>query len=352
MATPSSIPATMRAWQFSSTRGGLEKNLQLNTAAKLPPHDARALGQDKVLVQVLAMAVNPVDYKLAELPLVGRFAIKKPSSPGLDFAGRVAAKGEADSPVEVGQLVFGRLDQPTKFGTLAEYTVARSATLAWVPEGVEIQNAACLGTAALTAYQCIEPNVKKGDGSRVFINGGSGGTGCWGIQIAKQLGCYVVTSCSGKNEQLCRSLGADEVLDYTKTDVLEALKESASFGQKFDLVVDNVGNSNALYWQCHRFTSPGAKYVQVGTKIGGTSGLSMVLKRIWPSFLGGGKRDYQIMMVQSDKGQLEQIGKWMLQGKVKPVVDQVFPMQDAPKAFERLKTSRAKGKIVVTVKEG
>src|ERR1700744_1212146 len=109
-----SVPSTMRAWQFSSTRGGLEKNLGLNSLAPVPPHDARSLGKDGVLVKVLAASLNPVDHKIAEIPIVGRFAVGMPASPGLDFAGRVAAAGD-HSGVKVGQLVFGRLDGPTRF---------------------------------------------------------------------------------------------------------------------------------------------------------------------------------------------------------------------------------------------
>ncbi|KIX92638.1 uncharacterized protein Z520_11667 [Fonsecaea multimorphosa CBS 102226] len=414
------LPPTMRAWQFTSTHGGLEKNLFLNNSAPLPvpPHDAaKSLGPDRVLVQVVAAALNPVDYKIAELPVVGRLAIKTPSSPGLDFAGRVVAVGNtppghtgppvpfpaagpvSDSPttpagaasaasgsdVKVGQLVFGRLDSPTQFGTLAEYTVARRAGLAAVPEGVTLQDAAGVATVGLTAYQAIVPNVPTEGGiegggggsssggkrprpSRVFINGGSGGVGVWAIQIAKALGCYVVASCSGRNAELCKSLGADEVLDYTQQDVLGALKkmsttpDTTSTGvssssspyessNKFDLVVDNVGNSDALYWQCHHFTTPRAKYVQVGAGISASAALQMVMKMLWPGFLGGGKRKLHVLMVSSDAAQLARIAGWMAQRKVKAVVDEVVPMEDAPRAFEKLKTGHARGKIVVAVSE-
>ncbi|KAI1610356.1 NADH oxidase [Exophiala viscosa] len=356
MASQSSlkIPSTMRACQFSSTKGGLEKNLVLNESASLPPHDDRALGKDKALVQVLAASLNPVDYKLVELPVVGRLAVKTPSSPGLDLAGRVIALGAANTAagLEVGQLVFGRLDQPTQFGTLAEYTVAPVGALAKIPEGVTVQDAACVGTAGLTAYQSIAPNVKRGSGSRVFINGGSGGTGVWGIQIAKALGCHVVTSCSGKNAQFCKELGADEVVDYTSEDVLEALKKKVGVsGQKFDLVVDNVGTSAGLYWNCHLFTNDGAKFVVVGADPSGRTAYEMATKMLWPGFLGGGKRKMEVMMVQGKREQLGEIGTWLKEGKVKAVVDQIFRMEDAAKAFERLKTNRAKGKIVVAVSE-
>lgn len=99
------------------------------------------------------------------------------------------------------------------------------------------------GVAGLTAYQSIVPRVKQGD--RVFINGGSGGVGCFGIQLAKVVGCHVTTSCSERNVELCRRLGADGVVDYTKVSVADALKEK---GWKFDHVVDNVGTNEELIW--------------------------------------------------------------------------------------------------------
>ena len=159
----------MPAWQFTSTHGGLEKSLVFNSSAPLPPHSSKALGKDGALVKALAMSLNPVDYKLAELPPVGRFSITKPSSPGLDFAGKVVATGTNTSATEMqGKIVFRRLAQPVQHGTLAGYTVAPARTLATVPAGVKYSDAACVATAGLTAYQSIAPNVKKG---------GSGGFG-------------------------------------------------------------------------------------------------------------------------------------------------------------------------------
>ncbi|KAJ9607181.1 hypothetical protein H2200_008253 [Cladophialophora chaetospira] len=346
-----SIPSVMTAWHFTSAQGGLDKNLTLNTSAPLPSHDATSLGKDKVLVQVLATSLNPVDHKIVEIPVAGRFVVKTPASPGLDFAGRVAAAGN-ETGLKNGQLVFGRLDGPTQFGTLAEYTVAPKPGVAPLPEGLDPKDAACAGTAGLTAYQCIVPNIKRNAGDRVFINGGSGGTGTFGIQIAKAVGCYVTTSCSARNVELCKALGADEVIDYTKDDVVEAVKKSAENGGKFDLIVDNVGNSGKLYWQCHHFTSQQAKYVQVGAPASAYSALDMAMKFLWPGLIGGGKRQFQFWQVSSKPEQLEEIGRWMAEGKVKAVVEEVFSMQDARKAFEKLRTGRTKGKVVVVVKDG
>jgi alkaline phosphatase D len=215
-----------------------------------------------------------------------------------------------------------------------------------LPEGVEVDDAATIGIVGLTEIQAIKPNVKEGD--KVFINGGSGGTGVYGIQIAKALGCHVTTSCSTANIELCKSLGADEVIDYKTTDVTKALVEK---GQVFSLVVDNVGLTADLYKQSASYLLPAGKFVQVGagSSMGGLGQIASNM--LLPSFLGGGKRKYQMLMTSPSAEDLRQLGSWMKEGKVKAVHDEVFEWEDAPNAFARLRTGRAKGKIVVHVKQ-
>ena len=348
---PPSIPTTMKAWQFSQTTGGIEKNLKLNNSASLPPK-ANSLAADQVLVKVLSASLNPVDQKFAEVPVLGSLIIKKPSSPAIDFAGRVVASGPNSKKVSTedlkpDQLVFGRLESPTQFGTLAEYTIVPRSGCVPLTEGVSVDDAACIGTAALTAYQCIVPNIKSGD--RVFINGGSGGVGSFGIQIAKVKGCYVVTSCSGVNVELCKSLGADEVIDYKSKDVVAELKKLP----KFDLVVDNVGTPSQMYWQAHNFTKAGTKYVQVGGGLSLGEIYELLSRMMWPGILGGGQRPFEFLGLANNYDQFQEIAGWMAEGKVKALIDEVYGMEDKGpvKAFERLRTGRAKGKIVVRVAE-
>ena len=211
---------------------------------------------------------------------------------------------------------------------------------ALLPDGVSIEDASCVGTVGLTAYQAIVPYVKDGD--NVFVNGGSGGTGVFAIQVAKALGCHVSTTCSTPNVKLCQDLGADEVIDYKSSNIIDELEKSA---RKYDLIVDNVGSSPALYWQAKKYAKLGAKFVQVGVE---PSHLMDILKRmIWPGFLGGPRLRYGFLLVKNEQSQLRHIGDWMKEGKVKAVKDSVFAYEDAPKSFDRLKTGRARGKIVV-----
>jgi len=338
-------PSVMKAWQYTNTRGGLEKNLHLNHASPPPPPPAP--GSQQVLIEVISMAVNPADYKIPELPLVGRLLIKKPASPGLDFCGRVVSCADDTDTLKPGELVFGRLDRPYQFGTLGQFITAPRSGIVPLPPGVDVDHAAAIGTAGLSAYQSIVPYVKGGD--RIFINGGSGGVGIFAIQIAKILGCHVVVSCSSTNAQLCESLGADEVIDYRNLDVSQALK---SRGQVFDLVVDNVSGPHDLYKASDHFLRENARFVQVGAADDSLWGIWTML-RSWllPTFLGGGQHSWRFLQVKNSSDELAQIGQWVREGKIKVLHDSVFPFEDAPKAYKKLKTGRAKGKIVVRITE-
>jgi len=329
----------MRAWQYSSTKGGLEKNLKINPSAPVPKPKP-----DQHLVQIIATALNPVDYKPAEIPGVARFAITKPATPCIDFAGSIV-RPATGSPLKAGQLVFGVSgSSPLAGGALSEFSVSGINSTVALPDSVDPVDAATVGVAALTAYQSIVPRVKKGD--KIFINGGSGGTGVFGIQFAKVVGCHVTTTCSATNVELCKSLGADDVVDYKKVSVLEALKAN---GHKFDHAVDNVGTNKELLWHCHEFMQSGAVYVVVGGEPS-LGNLADTLKRkVWPGFLGGMQGKVVGFWPQQKSEDLQQIGEWMNTGKVKTVIDQKFLFEQAPQVFEKLKTGRARGKIVIDV---
>lgn len=326
----------MRAWQYNNFKSGIDDALRLNPAARVPKPTA-----NQHLVQILATALNPVDYKPAET-FLNRF-ISKPATPGIDYAGRLITPA-AGSKLKPGQLVFG-VAGTSAFagGSLAEYAIVKSEGALAIPEGVDLTDAATIGVAGITAYQCIVPFVKPG--SRVFLNGGSGGTGVFGIQIAKAKGCFVATACSTANVDLCRSLGADAVIDYKKQNVVDAL---AAMPQKFDHVVDNVGDFG-IYFRAHEFTKPGAVFMEIA----GSPTLSFfgnsLRARLQPRFLGGGQRQLKTMFAQMRINEFQELVDWMKEGKIKTVIDTRFAFEDAPKAFTKLKTGRANGKIVVDV---
>jgi len=333
-----SIPSTFRSWQFSSSSGGLEKNLKLNPSTPLPKAKP-----NHHLVQVIAASLNPVDFKLAENQVAIHF-IHKPATPGIDFAGRIVTPADG-SPFKSGQLIFGAASlSAAAGGALSEFAWVPQDSAVAVPDGLSPVDACTAPVAGLTAYQTIVPRVKKGD--KIFLNGGSGGVGVFGIQIAKTLGCHVTTTCSTANVEFCKSLGADEVVDYRRTNVVDAL---VAGGHKFDHVVDNIGADLELYWRCHEYTKADAVFISIA----GAPTLSYLFQVIkvktWPGFLGGGKRKREGFLAQPVKADLEQLGAWMKEGKVKAVIDQKFAFENAVEAFAKLKTGRAKGKIVVEV---
>jgi NADPH:quinone reductase-like Zn-dependent oxidoreductase len=335
--------ATMKAWQFTSATGGLDKNLYqpASGAPKPRPYD------DQILVEVHSMALNPADYKVPELGMIARPLISMPAIPGMDFSGRVAELGSKVDWARVGEMVYGTYTGSLGKGTLAQYVAVGREMVIGTPEGVDVDDAATIGVAGLTAYQAVKPYVEEGKGNKVFVNGGSGGTGVWTIQIAKALGCHVTASCSTANIDLCKSLGADEVLDYKKEDIVEQLKAS---GEVFHLIVDNIGTPANLYKASDAFLVPGGTFAQVGAGVGFAPAVQIATSAFLPNFLGGGKNKYQMVICKTRFEELGQLGKWMKEGKVKAVIDEKFAWEDAPMAFEKLKLGRTKGKIVVKVK--
>ncbi|PVI02242.1 GroES-like protein [Periconia macrospinosa] len=334
--------STMKAWQFKTANGGIEKNLFLSDAGV----DIPKITDNEVLVEVYAAALNPVDYKLPEMGLLAKVAVPSPCTPGRDFCGKVVKRGSKANSFEVGEMVFGAYTATSGHGSLAQYVSVTEETIASMPEGLQVDDAAGIGVAGLTAYQSIKPYVKDGD--KVFINGGSGGTGVFCIQIAKLLGCHVTVTCSSANADLCKSIGADEIIDYKLVDIVNALQEK---GQVFKLAVDNVGTPANLYKVSHNFLAPDGQFIQVGASSGIGTFAHVASNMFVPSFLGGGKRKYRLEITKFNTEELAEIGKWMKEGKIQAVTDSTFDFNDVPKAFEKLRTGRTKGKIVVHVKK-
>lgn len=293
------------------------------------------------------MSLNPVDYKIPELGLISKAVVSTPAAPGLDFCGKVVASHPANDTYTMGQMVFGRLEKMAKNGTLAEYVVASEGGIAPLPAvGVEIDDAAAVGTAALTAYQAVVPFLKGMESPAVFINGGSGGVGTWAIQFAKLMGAEVSVSCSGASKELATGLGAEHVLDYTQMDIVEGLR---SVGPVYDLFIDAVGVPASLYKESEHFLKPTGRFAQVALAANAASSMQMMDRMFRPTWMGGGKRLYSFIGVKCRQDNLIQIGKWMSEGKVKAVIDEVFEYEDAPNAVAKLKSGHAKGKIVVHV---
>ncbi|KAK0641883.1 zinc-binding dehydrogenase-domain-containing protein, partial [Cercophora newfieldiana] len=166
------------------------------------------------------------------------------------------------------------------------------------------------------------------------------------IQVAKVLGCHVTVSCSPGKKELCERLGADEIIDYTQGKLVEELKKK---GKVFALVVDNAFSPLDLYTAANEFLIPGRRFVQVGAgfsraMIGGIMSRAMV-----PRILGGGRNPYEIFMIKNDRKASEQLARWVAEGKLEVVIEQAYEFEQAREAFEKLKSGRCFGKLVVRV---
>lgn len=329
------LPETMRAARrFRS--GRLETAIQVGSDVPLPKL-ASDLPDEHVLVKVHFTALNPIDLKFPESPIISKFL--NTTIPCLDFAGTVVSS--RSSRFKICEAIFGQT-QPPNFGACAEYIVVDAQHCAKVPEGVELEDAATIGIAGLMAYQSIVPFVKAND--RIFINGGSGGVGTYGIQIAQAIGCSVVVACSGKNAELCKGLGADYVIDYRKQDVADALEKS---NEQFDLIVDNVFPNLDIYWRCHKFLRPDRRYVTTAIRPEVGFAWNALKVFLWPTALGGGRRTFSIAARKSSTADYEQIAAWIQDGTVKPAIEHVYAIEDVAEAFERLRSGRVRGKLVV-----
>jgi NADPH:quinone reductase-like Zn-dependent oxidoreductase len=340
----------MRAWQYTSAKKPFETSINL-IDTPLPSVPKTSGTKPCILVQVHAAGLNPADYKLPVTPILSSLIIKTPAIPGLDFSGTVVEiPVGCKTDLKPGDAVFGRLDWPYQNGTLAEYTLTLLNGTVKLPSETSFVQGAAMSTAAVTAYQSLEPYIKPGDA--VFIDGGSGGVGSFTIQIAKLLGAsHVTVTCSPANEERVRSLGADEVINYREGNVLQQLKTIAKDkGRLYDHVVENVPSVNRLYEEAHHYLKPGGNFVQVAAMDESIRGVFIMAKRaLLPKWLGGGKRRWIFLTAKNDLPTFQKLANWVEKGQLNIDIDSEFEFEETRKAIEKLRSGRAKGKIVVKV---
>lgn len=354
----------MRAWVYHHAKGGIETAMKLVPDYPVPEsfrtllHSHSNKGSEAILVRVLAASLNPVDYKLPELPLVGGFLHKRPATPAVDFCGRVIRSSKADSSVFTpGQLVAGTLPVLVQHGALAEYAVAFSDRVVPVPAGVSVEQAATIGVCGGTVWTALVPQIEAAQKKsaspkdlRVFINGGSGGIGSFAIPVAKALGCHVTTTCStGNVEHVRNTLGADNLIDYKTSNVADALVHKAQADGPFDVAFDSIGMTFDIYKAADAFLVDGMAFPRIGVD----SILDGVRITLQPRLLGGGKHASPFVNGDATSERLQQVVDLMAQGKLKVPLDgdAVVPFEDVPRAYTRLKSHRTRGKIVVRVSE-
>jgi len=320
---------------ISYKRYGSPDVLQYEEVIKLVP------GDDEVLIRVRAAAVNPYDWHFMRgEPYPVRIAaggLRKPkdSRLGADVAGEIEAVGRNITQFKPGDGVFGCCK-----GAFAEYACASESKLARKPDNVTFEQAASVPIAAFTALQGLRDKGKLQPGQKVLVNGAAGGVGTFAVQIAKSFGAEVTGVCSTRNVEMVRSIGADQVVDYTQ----ENFTTSA---RRYDVILDCVGNHT--FSQCRRVLNPRGIYVGAG----GTSDnwmigpLTSAIKALVLSWFVSQKQ--VMVLAKASQEDLVIMGQLMASGKVTPVIDKRYSLCQVPDAIRYLEAGHARGKVVITL---
>jgi NADPH:quinone reductase-like Zn-dependent oxidoreductase len=306
---------------------------------RLQEVDMPVMSADGVLVRVLAASVNPLDWlsmrgePLLMRPMTG-FPRPKRTVPGVDVAGVVERVGANVTGMQPGDEVFGWC-----WGTFAEYVCGGEQDLAPKPEGLSFTEAAAVPLAAQTALQALRDHGKLQPGQRVLVNGAAGGVGTFAVQVAKALGAYVAGVCSTKNVEMVRSLGADEVVDYTAEDFTHKK-------QGYDLVLDTVGNRSLS--RMRRALAPHGALVVVGAGGGRLLGpLSQMLRaRLLSPFVG---QSVVTFMAKQSRQDLLTLKQMIDEGKVRPVIERTYSLAEAAEAVRHVGAHHARGKVVLSL---
>lgn len=289
-------------------------------------------GPDDVLVQVHASSVNPKDWKL-------NYNIARVATPmlagklrplfGDDLAGTVVAIGSRVTDLEIGDAVYG-MDMRLRTASLAEQALIARKRIARKPQSLSFAQAAAMPLAAQTALQGLRKGGGR-EGSRVLIIGASGGVGTFAVQIAKAQGMHVTGVCSGRNSDFVRELGADAVIDYTAGDY----RQSAG---PFDLVFDVTSYESPL--SCAAMLEPKGRFISTGGDLWSMVGT--------PLYRALGKRAGTVV-VESYSEDLETLADMVERGQLKPVIDSEFNLAESEQAYQRSRTGRCRGKVVIKV---
>jgi len=298
-------------------------------------------GDNEVLIRVRAASVNPADWRLLRgAPYILRMlfglrtpSITRPGRLGVDVAGQVEAVGRSVTQFKPGDDVFGACR-----GALAEYACASEPKLAVKPDNVTFEQAASVPVAALTALQGLRDKGQIQPGQKVLINGAAGGVGTFAVQIAKWFGAEVTGVCSTRNVDMVGSLGADRVIDYTQEDFTNS-------GQRYDLILDNVGNHSLS--ACRRVLDAKGILVIAGGPKKGWIVLVRALKALVLSCFVSQKMLFFIARINT--ADLTLVGKLIEAGKVTPVIDKRYRLNEVPEAVRYLEEGHARGKVVITL---
>jgi NADPH:quinone reductase-like Zn-dependent oxidoreductase len=314
------------------TRYGPPDVVEIADVEKPVPND------DEVLIAIRAASINAFDWRaIGGTPFLVRmmFGLRRPKDTrlGVDVSGVVEAVGKNVTAFKPGEAVLGNCR-----GAFAEYRCAKESALQIKPDNVTFEQAACLPLAGFTALQ----GLRKGGiraGQNVLINGAGAGVGSLAVPIAKALGAHVTGVTRARNAQMVRSIGADEVIDYTREDF-------ARLGQRYDLILDCHATRPLL--ACRRVLNPGGAYVMIGGPI--TSSIDPLLLAIkCPVLSWFGSRKFRLLMAKRSPEDLATLIGLAKDGKLAPVIDRRYRLSEIREAIRHVMEGNIAGKVVITM---
>ena len=298
--------------------------------------DRPAPAHGQVLLRVRAASVNPADWHAIRgrpflVRMVG-YGLRTPThgTPGTDVAGVVEAVGADVTGLQPGDEVFGWAR-----GSYAEFATARADRLALKPGTITFEQAAAVPTAGVTALQGLRDTGRLSAGQQVLVIGASGGVGSFAVQIAKALGAEVTGVCSARNVEFLRSIGADVAIDYTREDVVRS-------GRRYDLVFQLAGTRSPL--ALRRILRPTGTLVLCSGD-GPISGLDRIaLAGVASRF---GRQRLVAFVARQRDVDLATLKELIGAGRIRPIIDRTYPLEDTPEAIRYVEARHARGKVVI-----
>lgn len=299
-----------------------------DTDIEIADIDAPAPADDSVLIKVHAASINPIDYILQSGVMKDNIPLEFPHVMGFDVAGEITEIGKDVTGFRVGDAVYARANQQDA-GAIAQVARLKASEMALKPANISHAEAASVPLAGLTAWQALITKAKMKKGDKVLIHAGSGGVGTLAIQIAKYFGAHVATTCSARNADLVRDLGADVVIDYKNQSFEDELSD-------YDIVFDMIGGETL---------NRSFKVL----KKGGT--LISIKGQDTDNLAPEHDVHFEWFFMEPDGAMLADLGKLIADGHVKTVIDSTYEMADVDAAYASLKDGHAVGKIVITIPE-
>ena len=329
---------------FIVDRYGSEAGVRVG---EMPDPEVR---EDDVLVQVHAAGVNPVDSKIRNGEFKSFLRYRLPFILGHDVAGVVVRVGSRVRRFKPGDQVYA---SDGRAGAFAEFIAINEDEVAMKPAALTMAEAAAIPLVGLTAWQVLIERAKLKPGQKVLIHAGSGGVGTFAIQLAKHVGATVATTTSTENVDLVRRLGADVVIDYKKGDFADVLRD-------YDVVLNSL--DKVTLEKSLRVLKPGGQLISISgppdaafaRSIGASWVLRMVMSALSRGIRAQAKRrqvQYSFLFMSANGGHLAKITSLIDKGVIRPVVDRVFPFASTEEAMAYVEAGRAKGKVVVSMRE-